>query len=268
MSVVIASTDPEWPEPLAAMLRERGYVVSVATDVIDAMAALRDGSISVFVSNIDIGEDESVAVLRAAARRFGDDVRRVGVGEFPSPEAAELAHVWVTQPFRYVSVVAAVGPPKAPHLASGPHREGKSEPHPTADASHTRDLDVRTDEAPRHDAAHQSPGPQNPPPFPSPSSREAASPPPVTIAEVHAALERARFEPYATLLDVAPGASAEIVRAAAARLSARFDDANVPEHVADSAHAELVELRAAIEDAADLLSAELASAAAAPGPSA
>ncbi|MCB9507747.1 MAG: hypothetical protein H6700_02740 [Myxococcales bacterium] len=78
---------------------------------------------------------------------------------------------------------------------------------------------------------------------------------PVTHAEVVQRLRIARFEPYAALLGVREGGSTGSIHAAADALLDRLAPGRVPGAVADLVHAELVELRAAIVDARDVLAA-------------
>lgn len=245
------------------MLRERGFDVVEAADMLDAMAALqRDGAFA-FVVNANVGEDECALCLRAVARRFaGTTLRCIGVGPRPAL-VGDAADAWVDSEYRYVAVVAAVGAP--PHERATRHAATTSSlPEPVAaqavpsSQTTTGALPVvpapTAAVAPEADAS-MTPGetaPQVRPVVP-PAAGRVATVGPMTLAEIHRLLQVARFDTYADLLGVPADAAPAAVTRAAESMLARLDDDRVPVHVFDAAFSEVLELRAAIEDAAAVL---------------
>lgn len=254
MFVVVCAQDPEWSAPLSAMLRERGFDVVEAHDLVDALASVRAEGAFGIVVNTDIGDVEAAAAFRAIGRRFGGRIRRVGVGgSNPGPEVAEA---WVDSPYRYVAVVAAMGAPPERRATDAPKTAHADRPGPSPTPAPGA---PRTEAAPRPNEVSTSSGLSAALPDTHRIAASAAPSGPVTLAEVHRLLQVARFESYEALLGVSVGASAELVDHAAALMLERLDDDAIPPHVADAAFDELSELRAAIEDACAILASGIGS---------
>ncbi|MFT6398696.1 MAG: hypothetical protein ACJAYU_003458 [Bradymonadia bacterium] len=82
-----------------------------------------------------------------------------------------------------------------------------------------------------------------------------------TLGDVSRVLQIARYGSYFELLDVSPDSGDAAIVSAAAVLREVLDEETVPSHVVDVCYEELAEVRAAVEDAAGVLTSRRARAA-------
>ncbi len=176
-----------------------------------------------------------------------------GAAPNPAPAPPTAGQPQTSEVAAFDSIAAASGILSESSGATAVSSQSAARPavQPTRSGSHTgariNAAAPQTSASAAHAAAaNTSDADPEPAPFPDAG--------PVTLTQIHRMLQRARFDDYHVLLGVSANADASRIAQAADALLSRLEDERIPAHIHDAAFSDLVELRAAVEDAAAVLS--------------